>query len=289
MSEKPRGAFPETAPGQNGAQKTFRAAKLIESKFINSAVFCMDFEWTFPPPRAGQFFMVRPRRTSVFLGRPLSAAAFDAGTLRFLAAVRGRGTEELSAMRPGEEAELTGPLGNRWADFMPPPGENMRGKNRIALVGGGIGLAPLAAFAAELPAKRYDFYAGFKTAPDSGEKKALLGAALSGSRNLVIAVEAGGVSERGDAPKGGGANRQGRILDFFDPADYRAVFVCGPEPMLKKAAELCRAHAVPCYVSMERRMACGVGACLGCTVTTANGNRRCCADGPIFNACDVIF
>jgi NAD(P)H-flavin reductase len=122
------------------------------------------------------------------------------------------------------------------------------------------------------------FYAGFKTNfINNEEKSALLGPAEYSAAKLVIAAEE-------DA---GGEVRSGRIPDFLEPAKYTAVCACGPEAMLLAVAERCRTAAVPCYISMERRMACGAGACLGCTVQTARGNRRCCADGPIFPAEEI--
>jgi NAD(P)H-flavin reductase len=89
------------------------------------------------------------------------------------------------------------------------------------------------------------------------------------------------------ATEDGSEGRKGLVLDFFEPQKYAVVCACGPIAMLKAAAVKCRAANVPCFVSMEARMACGVGACLGCTVKTAKGSRRCCADGPIFRAEDV--
>jgi NAD(P)H-flavin reductase len=171
----------------------------------------------------------------------------------------------------GEEAELTGPLGNAWEDFLPPKGES------IALIGGGIGIAPLLAFAAELPQGCFDLYAGFKTLRDGDERDGLLGPVSSRAREMVIATE------------DGSSGRKGRIPDLFDPAGYGAVYACGPEPMLRLIAAQAKSAGVPCFVSLERRMACGVGACRGCTVQTARGNRRCCADGPVFNGEELLF
>jgi NAD(P)H-flavin reductase len=246
--------------------------------------------------------MVRPARSSVFLGRPISAAKWEQAaedqnfirkklrgkkspyqrhittqylnnnTVQFLAVRRGAGTRELADLRTGEEAELTGPLGNAWADLLP------AGTKPIALVGGGIGIAPLKALIAEQENGDFDFYAGFRTGFRNLEEKAgLLGPALLGAQNLIIASENG---------KDG---LKGRIPDFLEPAKYRAICACGPEPMLQAVAAKCKAAGVPCFISLERRMACGVGACLGCTVATVNGNRRCCADGPIFPAEEVLF
>jgi NAD(P)H-flavin reductase len=132
-----------------------------------------------------------------------------------------------------------------------------------------VGIAPLGALARELEPRSFDFYAGFKDAQYGLE-------GLS-ARTLVIATE------------DGSGGRRGLIPDFFSPGAYSVVYACGPLPMLKALYRSCRAAGVPCYVSMEEHMACGVGACLGCRVETRKGNRRCCADGPIFDAEDLTL
>ena len=237
--------------------------ELLNNTSITETIVRLEFRWAGPIPRAGQFFMIRPERTSVFLGRPISVAGWNASlSVHFLIAKRGRGTEELTGLKPGEQAELTGPLGNAWGDMLSDEGP-------IALLGGGIGIAPLTAFAGELRDRAYDFYAGFKSAS--------FGLEGLHPRSLIIASEDGSVG------------KQGLIPDFLEPAQYRAVYVCGPEPMLKAAAGSCKKAGISCFISMERSMACGVGACLGCTIKTIQGKRRCCADGPIFNAEELIF
>ncbi|MDR0997679.1 MAG: dihydroorotate dehydrogenase electron transfer subunit [Treponema sp.] len=253
------------------ADKRSLGSRLVNNITVTEGIFSLDFTWEGPAPRAGQFFMIRPKRGSLFLARPVSVARWEPERLLgFLIARRGRGTGELLDMRPGEEADLTGPLGNGWGDFPLP-------KGMAALVGGGAGLAPLGAFAGELGGGAYDLYAGFRTRfSQAGERNSFLGPAVF-ARRLTISTE------------DGSEGLKGRIPDFFDPAGYAAVYACGPEPMLKAVAERCKAAAVPCFVSMERRMACGVGACLGCTVKTVRGNRRCCADGPVFPAGDLVF
>jgi NAD(P)H-flavin reductase len=136
-------------------------------------------------------------------------------------------------------------------------------------VGGGIGIAPLAALGDELGGG-FDLYAGFK----------------SGSYGLEP------LRERADtlviASEDGAEGRWGRVPDFVDYPRCSRVFACGPLPMLRAVAERCGAAGVPCYISMEASMACGVGACLGCTLKTVKGNRRCCADGPIFRAEEIF-
>jgi NAD(P)H-flavin reductase len=255
------------------------SCKLIYNSSINKEIFRLDFAWPGPAPQAGRFFMIKPERSSVFLGRPVSAAGWTSGTggapgsVRFLIARRGRGTEELLNMRTGEEAELSGPLGNTWKEFLSGPAVKnaggTAGEKKIALMGGGIGIAPLLALGTELPPDSFDFYGGFRSASFCLEGIT--------ARSVIIASE------------DGGEGKKGRIPDFLDPAQYAAVCACGPPAMLKATAVRCAAADVPCFVSMERRMACGVGACLGCTVKTKSGNRRCCADGPVFPAGEIVF
>ena len=244
---------------------------------VNDEVFTLSFSWNGPAPKAGQFFMVKPLRCSVFLGRPLSVAEYSASDkkVKFLVARRGKGTEELAQMLTGEKTQLTGPLGNAWADFLP---EN----SKIALIGGGVGIAPLACLIAEQQNCDFHLYAGFRNGFRSNEEKtAMLGAATN-AKKLIIAAEDWQASQTGRN------GLKGRIVDFFDEGQkYAAVFACGPEPMLKAVKTKC--EKTPCFFSLERRTACGVGACLGCTVHTVQGNRRCCADGPIFAAQEIIF
>jgi NAD(P)H-flavin reductase len=222
----------------------------------------MQVSWDGPAPQAGQFFMLRLERSGVLLGRPISVLGYTRGLVSFLIAERGKGSRELVMARPGEAIELSGPLGNTWPN--PPEGEGP-----VALVGGGIGIAPLINLIEEHIPKNYHFFGGFRSRP--------YGLEAIPPEHLTIATE------------DGSAGCRGRIPDFFTPAGFRAVYACGPMPMLKRIAESCRLAGIPCYISLEERMACGVGACLGCTVRTTGGNRRCCADGPIFSAEEVIF
>jgi len=243
------------------------------SAFVAGDVAALEFLWPGPAPRGGQFFLLKPQRTGVFLGRPISAAGWkpknaakplSGGIVSFLVLRRGRGSRELMDMRPGEEAELLGPLGNTWAQM-----DSNADTSPIALVSGGVGIAPLLLYACELGKRPFDFYAGFRTGSFGLEKIK--------PRSLTIATE------------DGSQGLKGRIPDFFTPSGYRAVFACGPEPMLKIVGDACIASEIPCYVSLEKHMACGVGACLGCTVKITGGNRLCCKDGPIFNVEEVCF
>ena len=262
-------------------------SKVVQNTPVNEEIFHLELTWRGSILRAGQFFMVKPKRSDVFLPRPISVAFYKDDSICFLIQRKGRGTEELAGLQPGEETELIGPLGNTWADFLPAvSGSKTRGLKPVALIGGGVGIAPLLALSCELPKGSFDFYAGFRTGfRNQEEKNLLLGPSLSGLKQLIITAE-----EITDVSSGFNVNiRFGRIPDFLNPSDYSAISACGPEPMLRVVAEKCAAAEVPCYVSLERHMACGVGACLGCTVATTEGNRRCCTDGPIFPAEEVFF
>jgi len=286
----------------------------INSVFVSGDTVKLEFIWPGPAPQGGQFFLIKPQRTGVFLGRPLSSAGWKPrgssryvnadrrvnidrrlvsnrysntsvrlitnrrvnhdrrqGTiLSFFVVRRGMGSRELVDLRPGEEAELIGPLGNSWAEMeIPTNDSNGKAAGPIALIAGGVGIAPLLAFIPELENTVFDFYAGFRTGS--------FGLENIKPRSLVIATE------------DGSQGLKGRIPDFFTASGYSAVFACGPEPMIKVVGDACIAKEIPCFISMERHMACGVGACLGCTIKTTKGNRRCCADGPIFNAEEVCF
>ncbi len=256
--------------------RAFLEAPLLSSLPLAPDIVAIECAWAGQPPSPGQFFLVRARRSSVLLGRAISVFGWEpgrhddadrsrgaggtGGVLRFLVARRGRGSGELVELVPGDAVELTGPLGTGW----PAPAEG-----RTALVSGGVGIAPLAFLAGSLPPDSYDLYAGFR----SGS----LGLDNLRPARVTIATE------------DGSEGRTGRITEFFEPAPYRTVYACGPEAMLRAVARACVAAGVACYLSLERRMACGVGACLGCAVPTVAGNRRCCVDGPVFDAREVLI
>ena len=255
----------------NNAKSTL--CELTGNFQINCEYFILQFKWNGPPPKAGQFFMLKGERTSVFLGRPISIFEYNLSQnmIKFLISKKGAGTEELSQMRCGEKARLTGPLGNAWADFLPE-------KGKAALIGGSAGVAPLAALVTEKPKYHFHFYAGFKNGFNKKEEEnAALGSALN-TQKLVVTAEDGNNAQ------------SGRIIDFIcETENYDVIFACGSTPMIKAVKEKFTKKNIPCYVSLESRMACGTGACLGCTIRTNGGNRRCCADGPIFSAGDIIF
>lgn len=211
--------------------------------------------------RMGQFYMLRAWETYPVLGRPISVYDADPEGVSFLYKVVGKGTELFSRLKAGDEITLDGAHGNGFPD--------LAGKKRVALVGGGVGIAPL-----YLAAKTYkkadpectvDIYLGF-------------------SGKTVLTEEFEAVCDKLTVNVGG------FVTDDIDPAAYDAIVTCGPTVMMKVLYNKCVkcGASAPLYVSMENRMACGIGACLVCSCRTAGGNRKVCKDGPVFLGSEVF-
>ncbi|MDR2783787.1 MAG: dihydroorotate dehydrogenase electron transfer subunit [Treponema sp.] len=248
---------------------------VVANKPIGDDIFRLAVAWKNAPPGAGQFFLIKSGRSSVFLGRPISVAHYDGSAVHFLIMKIGTGTKELAETRAGETVFMIGPLGNGWSDFFDRAPQN--GKP-IALVSGGLGCAPLLYFAEELAVRSspsFHFYAGFSTA--SPELTGTIASLPIPPQKLIVTTDDGSDGEKGV------------VTDVINAEAYAAVFSCGTTAMLKAVAAACAKKGTPCFISAENHMACGVGACLGCVVKTVSGNKRCCADGPVFNAREVIF
>lgn len=208
--------------------------------------------------KCGQFFMLRPALSSTepLLGRPISIYDCEDGNCSFLYRLAGKGTQMLSRLRPGDEVLALGPYGN---GFTPVDSD-------IILIGGGIGIAPLYYLAKTqrrlYPNRMLEAYLGFVEKPYM----------VQYFRAIADFVY---------------VNVGGFVTSDVPFSNDKVAFACGPEPMLRAAKN--SAGNAPLYVSLEAHMACGVGACLGCTCETIAGNKRVCTDGPVFNAQDVLF
>ncbi len=235
-------------------------APVAENREVAPGVFLLRLEGRFVA-EPGQFFMLRAWERDPLLARPMSVFDLSPQALAFLYAVRGRGTALLANLRLGDQVKLWGPLGQGWK----------RVPGRIALVGGGMGLAPLL-WTAKQFGSPLDVYLGFRHRPWMVEV----------FRSLADHVH---VRSEVGAP----GCTQGLVTEAFSPRGYAACYACGPKPLLLELHRMCQEAEVPLYVSLEERMACGVGACLGCTVWTRSGPKRVCSDGPVFPAAEVFF
>ncbi len=221
----------------------------------------------------GQFVHVRPPGVGCdpLLRRPLAIARAEGDSLVLIVDVVGRGTRALAARRPGDEVDLIGPLGNGW-----PALEGVSGP--IALVAGGTGVASLMSF-------HHAFADKLRLHPLLGARTAqrLLGAEyFRQAPNTRLATD--------DATAGFCGTVVELLRQAWDEIRPQAVLACGPEAMLAAVAELARQRGVCCYVSLEQRMGCGFGVCMGCAVPLARGGyARVCVDGPVFEAAEVAW
>lgn len=215
-------------------------------------------------PVAGQFFMLHPQKSNHLLGRPISVYHVEKKgdclfEIQFLILVKGDGTKELCSLEQGDKINLLGPCGN---GFIPTA-------RKALIVGGGIGVAPVAGFAETLDDKSYDFYASFK----SGS----YGLDHIKPNKLVITTDDGSVGVHGMLPAA-------LTEEVLKNEKYEVIYACGPTPMLAYVKQIAESAGIECWLSMEARMACGVGVCLGCTIETTEGKKRCCKDGPVFDS-----
>lgn len=235
----------------------------------------------------GQFVHMKiPGMEGHVLRRPFSVYASDAqaGTLDILYQVVGFGSDHMTTLQAGAEAELIGPVGHGW--------QISSDAHRVLLVGGGVGAAPL-------------FMLCEKLVSDGVSVDVVLGAQSAETlvcRQRYEALLTASPCCSDDAPRcatdDGTFGRQGfctsLVEEAFEAASsqgipYDTVYVCGPEPLMKIVAGMAAEAQIPCQVSMEKRMACGVGACLSCVVDTVDGKRRACVDGPVFDAQEVLW
>lgn len=217
----------------------------------------------------GQFVMLYGKDASRLLPRPISICQTDGTALRLVYRVAGAGTEEFSALRKGQTLEVLGPLGNGF------PLERTQGK-RVLLLGGGIGIPPMLGTADRL---------GDGAVAVLGYKDATF---LTEEFARICPVEV--------ATEDGSGGVKGNVLDAVRAKDIRGdmIFACGPVPMLRAVQAYAEGARIPCWISMEERMACGIGACLGCVCDTAEEDahshvhrKRVCKDGPVFLSTEV--
>lgn len=216
--------------------------------------------------RPGQF--VHLRAGGFQLRRPISVCAYDETTLRLVFQIRGAGTEALAALEPGACLDLLGPLGNGFPDL---PEDA-----RVVLAGGGIGVPPLLALAAKY-------------------RKAT---ALLGFRNkeaVILEQDFAGLCDTRVATDDGSYGHHGLVTELLrrrlDEGRADMIFACGPAVMLKGVVAL--AGETPVKISVEERMACGVGACLVCACRTVKDGKEIyshvCKDGPVFDGREVVL
>jgi dihydroorotate dehydrogenase electron transfer subunit len=242
---------------------------------------------SFATPQPGQFVMIRdPERGEPLLPRPLSVYGFhregDQAILDLLYRAAGRGTSLFSRMKPGALLAVLGPLGR---GFTLP-----RDVRKVILLAGGVGVAPLT-FLLQESCLRDTSVQKAKTTAYVGARTAKL---LAGIERLE------GFCDLRIATDDGSAGYQGLVTDLLrrDLRGYDTeetmIYACGPAAMIRSLAFIVKESDIRCEVSLEERMACGIGACLGCAVAITDGDgkrayRRVCHDGPVFDIREIFL
>ena len=244
-----------------------RAARVIAREQHGAYVVLRCADPVGPRPRAGQFYMLATatrwgggEAERPFLPRAFSVLRAPVGTreLHFLIEDVGPGTKRLAEARPDDALMIVGPLGNGFS--APDPGR------APLLVGGGVGIAPLAIWQDEIGCTPQPLL-GFR------DRERAQGATLLRDPNV--------------ATDDGSVGHHGFVTDLLRAELHEAghtVYACGPPPMLEAVRMLCAEYETPAQLALESGMACGFGACFGCVVATRDGYIRLCTDGPVLAA-----
>ena len=252
--------------------KTKVKAVVVSQKQLSSDVYSLVIQGQgmTKEAKAGQFVSIYSNDGSRLLPRPISICEVDkeADTLRLVYRVVGAGTDEFSRLQAGDTVEVIGTLGNGFPLL----------DKKAFLIGGGIGIPPMLQLAKEL----------------NCEKQIVVG-----YRDELFLVE--DLEQYGKvyiASEDGKHGTKGNVIDAIreNGLDAEVIYACGPMPMLKALKQYAQENNIECYVSLEERMACGIGACLACVCNSTEvdhhthvKNKRICKDGPVFRAEEVQF
>lgn len=223
----------------------------------------------------GQFLSMYTNDGTKLLPRPISICEIDRENerLRVVYRVTGEntGTEQFSRMKEGDRIPVIGPLGNGF------PLKRAEGR-RAFLIGGGIGVPPILELAKQIKCEKKQIIVGYR------DSETFLKEEFEANGEVYISTEDGSVGIRGN------------VLDAIRENDLKAdiIYACGPTPMLRAIKDYARENEIECYLSLEERMACGIGACLACVCQTKEkdhhsnvNNKRICKDGPVFLSTEV--
>ncbi len=248
--------------------------KLIEKKAISAGMFsftilCPDVAEL---AKCGQFVHIKVEGCT--LRRPISICEIDRekGTIRIVFEIRGSGTDRLAMLNVGDDVDMIAPLGNGFST-------GIADGKRIIVIGGGIGVPPMLQTAKEY--KKATAILGFR----SYDKIILTEDFAKNGIETIICTDDGSVGTKGTIAE--------PLKNELEKGDVGAVFACGPKPMLGAIIQLAKEYGVYSEVSLEERMGCGVGACVGCVCKIMRGGEekmlRVCKDGPVFKGEEVIL
>lgn len=258
------------------AEKKKEQAVILSQEMLADGIFSMWMKTEASrSAKPGQFLSMYTNDGSKLLPRPISICEIDKkrNALRVVYRVTGEhtGTEQFSKMKEGDMIPVIGPLGNGF------PYEKAEGK-RVFLMGGGIGVPPILELAKQVKCEKKQIVVGYR------DSQTFLRKQFEENGEVYISTEDGSVGTKG--------NVMDAIAEQKLTADM--IFACGPTPMLRAIKAYAQEHNIECYISLEERMACGIGACLACVCKSKEkdahsnvNNKRICKDGPVFLSTEV--
>ncbi|MDE5943233.1 MAG: dihydroorotate dehydrogenase electron transfer subunit [Clostridia bacterium] len=244
-------------------------AVIKENKLIAENIY--ELTLTLPEKvniKGGQFVNISTGDSSKLLRRPFGVMKAEGKDITLCYQVKGGGTQNLAQMKAGQNIDILMPLGN---------GFDLRGFKKVAVIGGGVGIFPLIATIRAYPEIDFYTYAGFRN-----KGAVCLLDELEKSKSLTVTTDDGSFGEKGNAVES--------YLADADKINADCIIACGPPIMLKILKQRLneRGNKIPCFVSLEERMGCGIGACLVCVCKkSSGGNARVCKDGPVFDINEV--
>ena len=257
-----------------------RCLKLVKKEKLKDDIykFSVESEEMCKLAKPGQFLEIKVLKgIEPLLRRPISIYNVDKenNLIEFIFQAKGKGTSILSEVEIGQEIDIIGPIGNGIFDI--------KAYKNAAIIGGGIGVFPLYELAKQLKnagAENIEAYLGFRSKEYVTNEKEFTDV----SSKLIITTDDGSYKEKGFS-----INKLKEEIDNGNVPDI--IFACGPLPMLKAVQSLALEKNIPCQLSLEEKMACGLGVCLGCAVKLANTEtsqyKHVCKDGPVFWANEV--
>lgn len=259
-------------------EKYMTKARVSSQEMLSDGIYSLCLKtWQIADAAVpGQFVNLYSRQQARLLPRPISLCEIrrEDSVIRLVYRVAGKGTEEFSQLSAGDEIELMGPLGNGFLEASGPAAPGAK----VLLIGGGIGIPPMLALSRAIDADK-SIVLGYRS-------DLFLTEDFRGEGKLYLSTEDGSHGTKGTVIDA--IREHGIVADV--------IYACGPTPMLRAVKELAGQMGIPAWLSLEERMACGVGACLGCVVCTCEkdehtgvNNTRVCADGPVFAASEVIL
>ncbi len=258
------------------AERKKEQAVVISQEMLADGIFSMWIRTEVSKSaRPGQFISMYTNDGSKLLPRPISICEIDKEheALRVVYRVTGEntGTEQFSKLKEGDSISLIGPLGNGF------PYEKAEGK-RVFLMGGGIGVPPILELAKQMDCEQKQIVVGYR------DSQTFLKEQFEENGEVYISTEDGSVGTKGN------------VMNAIEEQNLEAdmIFACGPTPMLRAIKTYAEERHIECYISLEERMACGIGACLACVCKSREkdahsnvNNKRICKDGPVFLATEV--